>query len=132
MSTTETKVVVTARPKAPRDKSIVETPAGKKDLQVIIMGWAHQAVVRTMRTYVQTVLGNLANVGVVGAVAVTAFANLSPEEHAAIQRAYSALEFWQVLLIAFSTAVAPAVVTFLHNAIELLAKLDEKGPEWRA
>jgi|SRR5688572_7302458 len=132
MTSTETKVVVTDRPKAPRDKSIVETPTGKKDLQVILMGWAHIAIVRTLRTYVQSVLGNLANVGIAGAVAVTAFANLSLEEQATIQRAYSALEFWQVLLIAFSTAIAPAVVAFLHNAVELLTRLDEKGPKWRA
>lgn len=126
------KVVVTDRPKAPPDRKILETPPGDKDLQVILMGWAHQAFVRTLRTYVQSVLGNLANVGVAGAVAVTAFANISPEEQAAIQRAFGALEFWQILLIALSTAIAPAVVAFLHNTVELLTRLDEKEPEWRA
>lgn len=125
-----TKVVVTAGPKAPRDKSVLETPAGKKDVQVVVIGWARQAAIRTARTYLQAVLGNLANVGIAGAVAVTTIANLSPEEQAAIQRAYSALEFYQVLLIALSTAIAPAVVAFLQNAVEILTKLDR--PETRA
>jgi hypothetical protein len=124
------KVVVTSGPRAPRNRSVLKTQDDKKEVQVVVIGWLRQAAIRTARTYLQSVLGNLANVGIAGTVAVTAFANLSAEEQAAIHRAYSALEFWQVLLIALSTAVAPAVLAFLQNTVELLTKLD--NPETRA
>jgi hypothetical protein len=130
MAANVTQVVVTDRPKAPPDRKILETPPGDNDVQVIVMGWAKQAMIRTLRTYLQAVVGNLSNIGIGGAVAITALANLTPEQQAALKQVYSALEFYQVLLIAASTAVAPAVVSFLQNAIEILAKLD--SPETRA
>lgn len=130
MTTNLKRVVVTSGPKAPRDRAILETPAGKEDVQVRVFGWARQAGIRTLRTYLQGLVGNLTNIGIGGAVAVTAVANLTPEQQAAIRQVYSALEFWQVFLIAASTAVAPAVVSFLQNAVEILTKLD--SPETRA
>lgn len=130
MATNVTQVVVTDRPKAPPNRKILETPTGDDDVQVIVMGWAKQALIRTLRTYLQTLVGNLTNIGIGGAVAVTAVANLTPEQQATLKQVYSALEFYQVFLIAASTAVAPAVVSFLQNAIEILAKLD--SPETRA
>lgn len=124
------KVLVTAGPKAPRDKSIFETPPGKADVQFRVFGWARQAGIRTLRTYLQGLVGNLSNIGIGGTVAVTTIANLTPEQQETLKQVYSALEFYQVFLIAASTAVAPAVVAFLHNAIEILTKLD--SPETRA
>lgn len=124
------KVLVTAGPEAPRDKTILETPAGKKDVQVRALSWIKQALIRTLRTYLQAVVGNLTNIGIGGAVAVTAVANLTPEQQATLKTVFSALEFYQVLLIALSTSVAPAAVAFLQNAIEILGKLD--NPETRA
>ena len=124
------QVLVTAGPKAPPDKKVLETPPGDKDLQVVVMGWFRQALIRTARTYLQNVLGYLTNIGITGAVAVTAFANLTPEQQIAVKQAWSALEFYQVLLIALSSAVAPAVIAFLQNSLELLIKLD--SPETRA
>jgi hypothetical protein len=125
-----TQVVVTDRPKAPPNRKILETPPGDNDVQVIVMGWAKQAFIRTMRTYLQALVGNLTNIGIGGAVAITTVANLTPEQQTQLKQVFSALEFYQVLVIAASTAVAPAVVAFLQNAIEILAKLD--NPETRA
>ena len=129
MSTTE-KVMVTAGADVSSQKRNIDTPAGLPDLQLVPMTKLRQILIRTLRTYLQSVVGNLTNVGIAGGVAVTTFANLTPEQQTAIKQAVSALEFYQLLLIAISTAVAPAVIAFLQNLIELLADLED--PKTRA
>lgn len=114
------RVVVTSGPRAPRNKAILETPAGKKDVQVYVMGWARQAAVRTVRTYLQCLVGFLPAVPVANAVADAVDAGFRLPMG----------DFLDAFLIAASLSVGPAVVAFLHNAIEILSKLD--NPETRA
>ena len=124
------KVMVTAEPGGPPPGAIVATPAGMPDIKLVPLTKLRQILIRSVRTFLQSVVGNLTNVGIAGGVAVTTFANLTPEQQIAIKQAVSALEFYQLLLIAISTAVAPTVIAFLQNLIELLADLDD--PKTRA
>jgi hypothetical protein len=131
MSTLTEKVMVTApATDGVAPGTLVPTAPGIPDLQLVPMTKLRQIIVRTVRTFLQNVVGNLTNVGLAGGVAVTTFANLTPEQQLALKQAVSALEFYQLLLIALSTAVSPAVIAFLQNLIELLADLDD--PKTRA
>ena len=115
MTTKVERVRVTAGPKAPPNRKILETPAGDNDVQVIVMGWARQAFVRTARTFLQSFLGLL---GVTGIADVS---NTSPVLLG---------DFWTQVQTAALASLAVAFVTFVWNAFELLTKLD--NPETRA
>jgi hypothetical protein len=110
------KVVVTESPKAPRDKSILETPAGKEDIQVVVMSWWKQAAIRTVRTYLQGLVGFL----VAGGTGVAGAVGINMPVH----------DFGALLWTSASLAVAPAVIALLQNAVEILSKLD--SPQTRA
>lgn len=115
MTTKFTKVVVTDRPKAPPNKKVLETPAGDDDVQVIVMGWAKQALIRSARTFLQTFLGLL---GVTGIADVSNFATVIGGN------------LWKQVTTAAVASLGVAFVTFVWNAFELLTKLD--SPETRA
>ena len=110
-----TKVVVTDRPKAPPNRKILDTPPGDDDIQVIVMGWAKQSLIRTVRTFLQSFLGLL---GVTGIADVSNAATVIPGN------------FWDQVLTAAIASLGVAFVTFCWNAFELLTKLDK--PETRA
>jgi hypothetical protein len=111
------KVMVTASPDAPPNKAVFVTTPGVKDIQVVVMSWLTQTVVRTLRTYLQTFVGIIAaeSSGIADALGVT----LIP-----------AHDFGHLLATAGGLSLAPAVIAFLQNAVELLTKLD--NPEFRA
>ena len=119
MSAKVTKVVVTDRPKAPPNRKILETPAGDDDVQVIVMGWARQAGIRTLRTFLQSFLGLLG---------VTGIADVSNYSQPLMDNLLGG--FWDQVLTAAISSLAVAFVTFAWNALELLTKLD--NPETRA
>lgn len=73
--------------------------------------------VRVLRTYIQSLVGFLIGLPVYQAAGGTGI---------------PADTFVQAFITAASLAVAPAVVAFLMNALELLARLDERAPELRA
>lgn len=118
------KIVVTAGPTAPRDGAIVETPTGKKDLQVKVMGRAHQILIRTLRTYLQSLVGFLVagGTGAIGAVT----------DAVGVELNIPARDFVDLVVIAASLSVAPAAIALLQNAVELLTDLEQAKPEWRA
>jgi hypothetical protein len=70
--------------------------------------------VRCARVYMQTLLG-LLSAGGLGAMP-----------------GWLPGELWTNVLSAATLSVAPVVFTFLQNSVELLARLDEKNPQWRA
>lgn len=110
-----TKVVVTDRPKAPPNKKILDTPPGDDDVQVIVMGWAKQALIRTIRTFLQSFAGLL---GITGIADVSNAATVIPGN------------FWTQVTTAAVASLAVAFVTFVWNSVELLSKLD--SPDTRA
>lgn len=107
------QVVVTAGEQAPLDRSILTTPEGKEDLQVVTMTWWKQAAIRTARTYLQGLVGFLvaAGSGAAGALGIQLPVH----------------DFADLLLTSASLAVAPAVIALLQNAVEILGKLDSPG-----
>lgn len=118
------KVVVTAAPSAPQDGSVIQTPPGKQDLQVKVMGRARQIAIRTIRTYLQSFVGFLLAGGTGAVEAVT--------DAVGVEVAIPARDFLELCVIAASLSVAPAVIAMLQNAGELLAELERTKPELRA
>jgi hypothetical protein len=118
------KVLVTAGPEAPRDGSIIETPHGKRDLQVKVMSKIAQILIRTLRTYLQSFVGFLVagGTGAIGAVT----------DAVGVEINIPARDFLDLCVIAASMSLAPAVISFLQNTVELLADLEKGKPELRA
>ncbi len=112
------KIVVTERPEAPVDGAIIKTPAGVPDLQAVTRSWYAQVGVRVLRTYLQSLLGFVLAVGsgAAGGVGI----------HIPVG------DFTDLLVKAAGLAVAPAAVSMIQNAIEILTKLDMTNPQARA
>jgi hypothetical protein len=107
------KVLVTKRPDAPDDKAVLETRAGVDDVKVVAVPWYKLVLVRVARTYLQGLLGFLV-AGMSGATNVPAG------------------DFGQLIINAAGLALAPAAVSLIQNAIEILSKLDVSAPTLRA
>ncbi len=112
------KVLVTDRPEAPKDGDKIKTPAGVPDLQAVTRSWYAQVGVRVLRTYLQSLLGFV--------VAVSTGAAAGVGIHIAVG------DFGDLLLKSAGLAVAPAAVSMIQNAIEILTKLDMTNPQARA
>lgn len=112
------KMLVTERAEAPKDKSVLETPQGKPDVEVVAMPMWKLALVRGIRTYLQSLVGFILAGGTGAAQAVGV--NLPVGD------------FWKLLIACGSLAVAPAVISLLQNAVEILSKLDSTNPGVRA
>lgn len=110
------KVVVTERPGAPRDKAIIQTPSGAADVQIVTMSWWKQSIIRTARTYMQGLVGFL----VAGGTGAADAMGINMPVH----------DFVGLFVASASLAVAPAVITLLQNAVEILTRLD--NPQIRA
>ena len=111
------KVLVTERPGAPVDGDKIKTPVGVPDLQAVTRTWYAQVGVRVLRTYLQSLVGSLLAVGSGAAEAVGI--------HIPIK------DFGDLLMTSAGLAVAPAVMSLLQNAIEILTKLDQTNPQAR-
>ena len=83
-------------------------------LEVEPMGVAALVGVRCTRVYVQTLLG-LLSAGGLGAMP-----------------GWMPGDLWVNVQQAALLSLAPVVFTFLQNTLELLARLDERNPRWRA
>lgn len=107
-------VVVTESPTSPADATVLKTKTGESNIEVITMQWWVQVLIRVGRTYAQGVVGFLVagSAGLPGPLPASGFMN--------------------VMLNAASLAVAPAVVSLLQNAVEILSKLDASNPQLRA
>jgi hypothetical protein len=91
------------------------TPRGTSDVRVIVVSAARVVLVRTVRTYLQSLLGFL-GATVVGAI---------PSDPLAPPDA------WAKLATAAGLALFPAVCAAIQNVLELLARLDTSNPELR-
>lgn len=109
MTDTPIPVVMTDRQGAPAEGSTLETPSGKPNVVVRLMTPLAQILVRTARTYVQSLIGFLPLV--LGA----SYFGLQMEP----------MDFLQKIGVAAGWAIAPALIAFIMNLAELLARLDE-------
>ena len=120
------KTLITTRPNMPADITI-ETPKGVADVEVVSMSWWKQVLIRTARTYLQSVLGTItalsAGPAVIGAT-------VSIQAADAMRLAIE--QFGGVIASALVLAIMPAVITLIQNLIELLTKLDTSNPKFRA
>jgi hypothetical protein len=108
------KILAVARGTLDRDLTAA-TPVGHSDVRVIVVSAARVVLVRTVRTYLQSLLGFL-GATVVGVI---------PGDPLAPPDA------WAKLATAAGLALFPAVIAAIQNVLELLAKLDTCNPELR-
>lgn len=118
------KVIVTASPDAPPDGAIIHTPIGQPNLQVKVMGRVHQIAIRTIRTYLQSLVGFLV-AGGTGAVEALG-------DMVGVDVHLPARDFMDLFLVSASMSLAPAVISLLQNTVELLSELEKDKPELRA
>jgi hypothetical protein len=104
----------------PEDQKVVvrQTDARVSSIDPEVVSAAELVLVRAVRTYLQALVGFL----VVGFAA-----GLIPF----VDNPIAATDFVHKLGGAASLAVAPAVISILQNAIELLGKLDVHNPRLR-
>ena len=114
----EIKILVTDRPENPEDKSILRTPSGEANVEVVTMSIYSQVGVRVLRTFLQGWLGFILT--------------LASPAGEAVGIKLPAMDFVGVLLTSASLAVAPAVIGAIQNAVELLTQLDTNSPKLRA
>jgi len=109
-------VLVTASASAPADGTVIETPEGQPNVEVVQMSWYAQVGVRVLRTYLQSLLGFLLAMGSGAADAVGI--------------KLPAADFGQLMIQSASLALAPAAISLIQNAVEILTKMD--GGRFRA
>lgn len=114
----EIKILTTERPEGPEDKSILKTPSGATNVEVITMTWYSQVGIRVLRTYLQSLLGFILAIGTGAAGGVGL--NIPAQD------------FLQLLISSGSLAVAPAAIALLQNMVEILGKFDVTNPQLRA
>jgi hypothetical protein len=112
------KVIVTATDAISTSKTIETPGATTPNVEVLPMRWWVQVGVRVTRTYLQSLLGFLAAGGI----------GISTET----VKALGVTDFSSLFLASASLAIAPAVVSLLQNAIEILSQLDAAYPKARA
>lgn len=113
--TDQLKVLVTERGSLTRNVEAT-TPPGLPDLCVVVISPLKRVLIRTLRTYLQALLGFL------GLVAVMPLPGTDPTDP---------LTLWNKLVLAAGFALAPAVVALLQNVLEMISGLDESQPELR-
>ncbi len=108
------KTIVTERAEGIDNPTIATTDPGDPNIHVQPMPWWQIVGVRAARVYLQSLVSFLT----VTPVAIAA--GVLPQEFA--------MSVYQAALM----AVAPAGLSFLQNALELLVRLDESLPKLRA
>ena len=108
------KVLVTERGELDRDV-MATTPPDTPNLRVVVMNGALRVLVRVVRVYLMSLIGFLG-------IAATGTLPTDP---------VAPLDAWQKIVLAAGLALYPAFVSLLWNALELLARVDEKAPEVR-
>ncbi len=115
------KVIMTAREETPKTVDVVlKTPSGEANVQVVTMSVWRQVAIRSLRAYVQNLLGFILAVGT-GAAAASGVGLNMP-----------AANFGNLLLASAGLALGPTVICMLQNTLEILTKLDVTNPEIRA
>jgi len=114
------KTVVTDRGagEGPKDRSILHTPAGQANVEIVALSVWAQVGIRVLRTFLQGWVGILIAGGTGAAAAVGVNMPVG--------------DFGALLVQSASLAVAPAVISALQNIIELLGRVDVNNPGMRA
>ena len=104
----------------PDDKVVVtegRESASTGNVEVVPVSIIKQVIIRTLRTYFQSLLGFIlaSAVGVTGQVL-----NIAPGN------------FGGLLWASAGLALAPATISLIQNLVEILTKLDTTNPTWRA
>ena len=112
------KTLVTERAEAPVDKSVLHSPSGLANVEIVTLSVWAQIGVRCLRTFVQSLLGFIVAVGsgAAGGVGIN----------------IPAQDFITLIISSASLSVAPAVICLLQNAVEMLSRLDVTNPAIRA
>ena len=120
------KTIVTDRPDAPVDGTILATPAGKPDVQVLVKSASSQALTRGIRSFIQT-------------FALTFATLMTGAPQAAMMEGFKYFDIpfpTHKALIALITLVviplASGLTSFVQNISEFYVKLDKSNPELRA
>jgi hypothetical protein len=113
-------VLVTERDTSPPDKTVVVTPPALPNVLIRTMTPIAQVLVRALRTFLQSLVGFLIVV-MAGRTIIDNVGVMIP-----------ATDFLAALKIAASLALAPTVISFIQNLVELLARVDESFPKARA
>ena len=115
------QILVTAGPSAPLEGTIINTPPGQSDLQVIAVSRWNQVWIRTARAFAQSLVGNLTSVGASVVVVVKVFGLDLPLNG-----------FLATVYVALGLTLTPTLVAFLQNAIEILNNMDKTAARFRA
>ncbi|MBI3966708.1 MAG: hypothetical protein HY329_13825 [Chloroflexi bacterium] len=116
----ETKVIVRSAVDRPDFPVVAVTPGSLPNVCLVPMSAIVQVGVRVLRTYFQSLLGFLLAVGS-GLMGASGLMDPIP-----------AGDFAAAFNRAAGLALAPTVVALLQNVIELLARVDQQHPQWRA
>lgn len=104
-----------------RPEAVVVEREGDAKPKVKTLAWYTAIAVRVGRTYLQNLAGILIPILII------------PGEMPSLAgTTYVLGPFIAKGLIAAQYALFPAIIALLQNAIELLTKLDQSHPEWRA
>ncbi len=124
------KTVVTAREGALDGRTIALTPGAAPDIAVIPLPSWRIVLVRVLRVYLQSFVGFLGAM-TTGALAPTIAAGTSGVTAEQVQ-AILPHAFWANVMVAASVACVPTFITLAQNALELMTRLDDSHPQWRA
>ena len=91
---------------------VAKTPSGVADIVVKVLSPMRIVIIRSLRVFIQSLLGTITGAGATNAMGFTAIPHID-------------------FKAAFWLAVFCAGVCALQNAGELLAKLDQTNPEYR-
>lgn len=114
----EIKILTTERESGPENKSILKTPSGETNVEIVTMSIYAQVGIRVLRTYLQSLLGFITVVGTGAAGAVGIEIPMK--------------DFGQLFWTSAGLSVAPAAISLLQNAIEILSRMDTTNPQMRA
>ncbi len=95
--------------KALPDRVLAQTPDGLPNVEVRVIQPLMVILIRSARVYLQTLLG-LVTAGM------------------AAPKAIPAADFYHLVILCAGLSLAPAGVTLLQNAVELLGQLNQKYP----
>lgn len=122
----ETKIVVTDRPSAPEDKSVLVTPPSIPDVKVVSIPAWKLALIRAARTYGMGVAATWPLLGTGGPQAA-ARQTLQWLEFPTVER-----QVYLILVALFVMPLGTALASFGWNVLEYFKQWDKKFPEMRA
>lgn len=130
MADEQIKTIVTKREDSIESPTVAVTPGPAPNVLAVPLPLWRLVAVRALRVYLQCFAGFLSalTTGTLAPIIAAGTPGVSTEQ---VQSMLPHL-FWGNVLVAASLAGPPTFLTLMQNATELLARLDEKSPQWRA